>query len=87
MGGWKMNEAEYQKVLREYRRGCSMRYLRSPEFRRDLFSSMAFFGVMALGIIGLQHAGSSAIAVVYSLISAIAVSVFVRNSYDDDKTH
>jgi hypothetical protein len=75
-----MNEAEYQKVLREYQRGCTKRCLQSPEFRRDLFSGTAFFGVLALGILGLHHAE---IAVVYSLVAAAAASHYVRKSYDN----
>ena len=75
-----MNEAEYQKVLREYRRGRTKRYLQSPEFRRDLFSSSAFFGVLAIGILGLHR---PVIAAVYCLGAAIAASHYVRKSYDN----
>jgi hypothetical protein len=73
---------DVDKSIREFRRNRTKRYLLGPEFRRDLFSSLAFFGVLALGIIGLQNADNDVIAVVYSLVTATAASLYVRKSYD-----
>jgi hypothetical protein len=72
-------DAEGDKQIAKYRRQRRWDYLSSKEFRAEVFGTLAFFAVLALGIFGIHD---SAIATIYCLITAAAVAGFVRKCWD-----
>ena len=71
-------DVEYERLAAKWRRQARWDYLRSKEFRANVWSTFAGVGALWLGFTALDHPDDGEILFVYVLIASAAIAALVH---------
>ena len=71
-------DAESDRLIAEHRRQARWDYLRSKEFRANVWSALAGVGALCIGLIALDHPDDGEVLFIYVLIASVAITALVH---------